>query len=193
MIFRWPNHALQRTRPSRCGCSRGPSWAGSLSLGRCPEISFNSIPSDPAKRSSSHRMSQFFARRLFRQVSLVERALGDRVRGGSARHRGTGSTIIRPSLTNGGPSQNRLSGSAPDGQFAAQGGLACRPVPLARLARSEWAAVVAPDFRATRKPPLAVGVRINPWISPNGSGALLTTPAKPAESSNYSAPANRYC
>ena len=29
-----PNHALQRTRPSRCGCIRTPSWAGSLSLGR---------------------------------------------------------------------------------------------------------------------------------------------------------------
>jgi hypothetical protein len=30
----WPNHALQRTRPSRPGCKRTPSWAGSLSLGR---------------------------------------------------------------------------------------------------------------------------------------------------------------
>ncbi len=29
-----PNHALQRTRPSRRGCNRTPSWAGSLSLGR---------------------------------------------------------------------------------------------------------------------------------------------------------------
>src|SRR5256885_9520502 len=29
-----PNHALQRTRPSRPGCNRAPSWAGSLSLGR---------------------------------------------------------------------------------------------------------------------------------------------------------------
>jgi hypothetical protein len=29
-----PNHALQRTRPSRCGCNRTPSRAGSLSLGR---------------------------------------------------------------------------------------------------------------------------------------------------------------
>ena len=29
-----PNHALQRTRPSRPGCNRTPSWAGSLSLGR---------------------------------------------------------------------------------------------------------------------------------------------------------------
>ena len=29
----WPNHALQRTRPSRSGCNRGVSWAGSLSLG----------------------------------------------------------------------------------------------------------------------------------------------------------------
>ena len=29
-----PNHALQRTRPSRRGCKRTPSWAGSLSLGR---------------------------------------------------------------------------------------------------------------------------------------------------------------
>jgi SAM-dependent methyltransferase len=29
-----PNHALQRTRPSRSGCNRTPSWAGSLSLGR---------------------------------------------------------------------------------------------------------------------------------------------------------------
>jgi hypothetical protein len=28
------NHALQRTRPSRPGCKRTPSWAGSLSLGR---------------------------------------------------------------------------------------------------------------------------------------------------------------
>ncbi len=30
----WPNHALQRTRPSRPGCNPTPSWAGSLSLGR---------------------------------------------------------------------------------------------------------------------------------------------------------------
>jgi len=29
-----PNQALQRTRPSRPGCKRTPSWAGSLSLGR---------------------------------------------------------------------------------------------------------------------------------------------------------------
>lgn len=28
-----PNQALQRTRPSRSGCNRGSSWAGSLSLG----------------------------------------------------------------------------------------------------------------------------------------------------------------
>ena len=28
------NDALQRTRPSRRGCNRTPSWAGSLSLGR---------------------------------------------------------------------------------------------------------------------------------------------------------------
>lgn len=27
----WPSHALQRTRPSRSGCNRAPSWAGSLS------------------------------------------------------------------------------------------------------------------------------------------------------------------
>ena len=30
----WPNHALQRTRPSRPGCNRGVPRAGSLSLGR---------------------------------------------------------------------------------------------------------------------------------------------------------------
>ncbi len=29
-----PNHALQRTRPSRPGCNRTPLRAGSLSLGR---------------------------------------------------------------------------------------------------------------------------------------------------------------
>ncbi len=29
-----PNHALQRTRPSRHCCKRASSWAGSLSLGR---------------------------------------------------------------------------------------------------------------------------------------------------------------
>jgi hypothetical protein len=29
-----PNHALQRTRPSRPGCNPGVAWAGSLSLGR---------------------------------------------------------------------------------------------------------------------------------------------------------------
>jgi hypothetical protein len=29
-----PNHALQRTLPSRSGCNPTPSWAGSLSLGR---------------------------------------------------------------------------------------------------------------------------------------------------------------
>jgi len=29
-----PNHALQRIRPSRPGCKRAPSWAGSLSWGR---------------------------------------------------------------------------------------------------------------------------------------------------------------
>src|SRR3990172_10421496 len=47
----------------------------------------------------------------------------------------------------GGPSQNHLSGSAPDGQFAAPGCLAHRPAPLASLARSEWAAAVVPDLR----------------------------------------------
>ena len=31
---RTPNHALQRTRPSRCGCNPRVPWAGSLSLGR---------------------------------------------------------------------------------------------------------------------------------------------------------------
>ena len=31
-----PNHALQRTRPSRSGCSRCLSRAGSLTLGRYP-------------------------------------------------------------------------------------------------------------------------------------------------------------
>ena len=31
---RRPNHALQRTQPSRSGCNRAPSRAGSLSLGR---------------------------------------------------------------------------------------------------------------------------------------------------------------
>jgi hypothetical protein len=30
----WPNHALQRTRRGRRGCSRGVPCAGSLSLGR---------------------------------------------------------------------------------------------------------------------------------------------------------------
>ena len=30
----WPNHALQRTRPSRSGCNSRVLWAGSLSLGR---------------------------------------------------------------------------------------------------------------------------------------------------------------
>jgi hypothetical protein len=30
----WSNHGLQRTRPSRSGCSRTTSWAGSLSLDR---------------------------------------------------------------------------------------------------------------------------------------------------------------
>ena len=29
-----PNHALQRTRPSRSGCNPHVPWAGSLSLGR---------------------------------------------------------------------------------------------------------------------------------------------------------------
>jgi hypothetical protein len=29
-----PNHALQRTRPSRSGCNRSVLWAGSLSLSR---------------------------------------------------------------------------------------------------------------------------------------------------------------
>ena len=31
---KWPNHALQRTRPSRSGCNHSVPWAGSLSLGR---------------------------------------------------------------------------------------------------------------------------------------------------------------
>jgi hypothetical protein len=31
---RTPNHALQRTRPSRYCCNRRVPWAGSLSLGR---------------------------------------------------------------------------------------------------------------------------------------------------------------
>jgi hypothetical protein len=29
-----PNHALQRTRPSRCSCNPVSSWAGLLSFGR---------------------------------------------------------------------------------------------------------------------------------------------------------------
>ena len=37
-----------------------------------------------------NRASHFIVRRLFRQVSLAERAHGDRVRGGSARQRGRG-------------------------------------------------------------------------------------------------------
>lgn len=28
----WPNHALQRTRPSRSGCNRGVPWAGVAEL-----------------------------------------------------------------------------------------------------------------------------------------------------------------
>ena len=34
MRYQSPNHALQRTRPSRHGCNPRVSWAGSLSLGR---------------------------------------------------------------------------------------------------------------------------------------------------------------
>lgn len=34
MKNRWPNHTLQRTRPSRHCCNRTVSWAGLLSLGR---------------------------------------------------------------------------------------------------------------------------------------------------------------
>ena len=30
MTTPWPNHALQRTRPSRSGCNRAPSRAGSF-------------------------------------------------------------------------------------------------------------------------------------------------------------------
>ncbi len=33
-IMMLPNHALQRTRPSRPGCNQASSRAGSLSLGR---------------------------------------------------------------------------------------------------------------------------------------------------------------
>lgn len=33
----WPNHALQRVQPSRRGCNRASSWAGSLGLGRYVE------------------------------------------------------------------------------------------------------------------------------------------------------------
>ena len=39
VIMTWPNQALQRTRPSRPGCKRTPSWAGSLSLGRSAPFS----------------------------------------------------------------------------------------------------------------------------------------------------------
>jgi hypothetical protein len=35
-----PNHALQRTRPSRCGCNRGAPPSGSLGLGRSVEMKF---------------------------------------------------------------------------------------------------------------------------------------------------------
>jgi len=35
---RWPNHALQRTRPSHHCCNRGVPRAGSLSLGRWPSV-----------------------------------------------------------------------------------------------------------------------------------------------------------
>lgn len=36
-----PNQALQRTRPSRSGCSSTPSWTRSLSLGRSANVCVN--------------------------------------------------------------------------------------------------------------------------------------------------------
>jgi len=41
------NHALQRTRPSRPGCNRTPSWAGSLI---CAPKLFIRRPGDPGSR-----------------------------------------------------------------------------------------------------------------------------------------------
>jgi len=46
MIAQRPNHALQRTRPSRPGCNRTPSWAGSLSLGRYATRIMNPMSTD---------------------------------------------------------------------------------------------------------------------------------------------------
>jgi hypothetical protein len=40
----WPNHALQRTRPSRRGFISSLSWAGSLSLGRSAGEKMESNP-----------------------------------------------------------------------------------------------------------------------------------------------------
>ena len=40
-----PNHALPRTRPSRPGCNRSVSWAGSLSLSRWTHRSLEGAPS----------------------------------------------------------------------------------------------------------------------------------------------------
>ena len=42
-----PNHALQRTRPSRPGCNRTLSRAGSLSLGRWADTEPSRIQDEP--------------------------------------------------------------------------------------------------------------------------------------------------
>ena len=41
----WPNHALQRTRPSRSGCHPRLPWAGSLTVGRCAVVRSDSLSS----------------------------------------------------------------------------------------------------------------------------------------------------
>ncbi len=48
-----PNHALQRTRPSRPGCNPRSSQAGSLSLGRWRAMRRNKTVKRPTLRSSA--------------------------------------------------------------------------------------------------------------------------------------------
>src|SRR5439155_23902147 len=48
-------HALQRTRPSRLGCNRTPSWAGSLSLVSRPPRTHDEI----ARELSDKKMKRF--------------------------------------------------------------------------------------------------------------------------------------
>jgi hypothetical protein len=65
MSTRRPNHALQRTRPSRYCSNRGVSWAGSLSLGRSAKADALRASTNRGRRIRSQCISAWVVRSWF--------------------------------------------------------------------------------------------------------------------------------